>query len=117
MHRVGDKAMSAQLFDPVSPLKHAARIQAPVLVMHGKDDTRVPISHSTHSKNIRDALEQERKPVTWLVFDEEKHGLRYVRNRILYYETLLALLGKHIPAKTAANASTHLSAAVSAATP
>lgn len=114
MHRVGDKAMSAQLFDPVSPLKHAARIQAPVLLMHGKDDTRVPISHS---KKMRDALEQEQKPVTWLAFDEEGHGLRYVRNEILYFQTLLEFIGKHIPAKTTADANRTSSAAVSAATP
>ncbi|QOL50215.1 alpha/beta hydrolase family protein [Massilia litorea] len=92
--RIGDKKMSVQLFDPVSPLKHAARIQAPVLLMHGKDDERVPVSHG---KKMRDALAANGKPVTWLAFDEEGHGLLYVKNRIQYYEAMLEFLGKHIP--------------------
>lgn len=96
-HRIGDKRMGDQLFDPVSPLKHAARIKAPVLLMHGKEDKRVPISHG---KKMRDALEAHHKPVTWLAFDEEGHGLSYVKNQILYYRTMLEFLGKHIPADT-----------------
>lgn len=96
LRRIGDKKMSTQLFDPVSPLKHAAQIKAPVLLMHGKDDERVPISHG---KKMRDALEQLQKPVSWLAFDEEGHGLSYVRNQILYYKTMLDFLGEHIPAE------------------
>ena len=98
MRRVGDKKLSAQLFDPVSPLKHAAQIQAPVLLMHGKDDKRVPIAHG---KKMRDALKDNNKPVSWLAFDEEGHGLSYVKNQILYYQTMLEFLAKHIPAKDA----------------
>jgi dienelactone hydrolase len=96
MRRIGDKKMSAQLFDPVSPLLHAAQISAPVLLMHGRDDERVPISHG---KKMRNALEEHGKPVTWLAFDDEGHGLSYVKNQILYYKTMLEFLGKHIPAE------------------
>jgi len=99
MRRIGDKKMSAQLFDPVSPLKHAAAIKAPVLLMHGVEDKRVPIAHG---RKMRNALEAQHKPVDWLAFDEEGHGLAYVRNRILYYQTMLAFLKKNIPTDAAA---------------
>lgn len=114
LHRLGNKVISAQLFDPVSPLKHAAQIQAPVLLMHGTEDTRVPISHS---KKMRNALEEHQRSVTWHAFDEEGHGLRYVRNQILYYETMLEFLSKHIPAKPALDAAAAPTAPVSAAKP
>ena len=94
MRHIGDKQMSAELFDPVSPLKHAAQIQAPVLLVHGKDDERVPIAHG---KKMRDALEAHHKQVTWLAFDEEGHGLRYTKNQIVYYQAMLDFLQKHIP--------------------
>jgi dienelactone hydrolase len=107
MRRIGDKKMSAQLFDPVSPLRHAAQVKAPVLLMHGKDDERVPIAHG---KKMRDALEEHKKPVTWLAFDEEGHGLSYVKNQVLYYQTMLEFLGKHIPAGPAPESSPPLAA-------
>jgi len=98
MRQIGDKSMSAQLFDPVSPLKHASGIQAPVLLMHGSEDERVPIGHG---RRMRDALEANGKKVTWIVFDGEGHGLYYQRNQIAYYKAMFDFLGKHLPVATA----------------
>lgn len=96
--RVGDLGDSAKLFDPVSPLKHADRIVAPVLLMHGEDDERVPISHG---KKMLRALQERNKQVQWLTFEEEGHGLRYVKNQHLYYVTLLDFLAKHVGSASA----------------
>jgi dipeptidyl aminopeptidase/acylaminoacyl peptidase len=93
MDRIGDKEKSAELFDPVSPLKHAAKISVPVLLMHGLEDERVPISHG---KKMRDALEANGKDVSWKEFEREGHGLHYIANQMAYYETLLAFLDKHL---------------------
>lgn len=90
--QVGDLNANKEQFDSVSPLKHADRIQAPVLLMHGDEDVRVPISHG---KKMRRALEALNKPVQWQEFEEEGHGLVYVRNQRLYYETLLNFLDKN----------------------
>lgn len=98
---IGDKTMGAQLFDPVSPLRHAARIAAPVLLMHGREDERVPIAHG---RRMRDALAANGKDVTWLVFNEEGHGLRYQYNQIAYYEAMFDFLGKHLPVASPAAA-------------
>lgn len=91
---IGDSTMSAELFDPVSPLRHAGRIKAPVLLMHGREDERVPIAHG---RRMRDALEANNKEVTWVVFNEEGHGLRYRRNQVEYFQAMLDFLGKHLP--------------------
>jgi dipeptidyl aminopeptidase/acylaminoacyl peptidase len=96
--RIGDVRQNKEAFDQVSPLKHADLIKAPVLLMHGDEDERVPISHG---KKMKKALEQNHKEVEWLVFEEEGHGLRYVRNQALYFETLLAFLDKYIGAPPA----------------
>ena len=98
---IGDRTMGAQLFDPVSPLKHAARIKAPVLLMHGREDERVPIAHG---RRMRDALQANGKDVTWVVFNEEGHGLYYQRNQIAYFEAMLDFLGKHLPVASQAGA-------------
>jgi dipeptidyl aminopeptidase/acylaminoacyl peptidase len=98
LSRIGDKKMGGQLFDPVSPLLHAAEIQAPVLMFHGEEDERVPISHS---KKMRDALERNKKKVRLITFDDEKHGFEYVRNQSVYYTELLRFLDEHIGQKAA----------------
>jgi dipeptidyl aminopeptidase/acylaminoacyl peptidase len=93
LNRIGDKRMSSQLFDPVSPLKHAADIKVPVLLFHGDSDERVPLAHS---KKMRDALEENKKSVRLIVFDNEGHGLRYTRNELAYFTELLKFLDDNI---------------------
>lgn len=91
--RIGDARANPEQFDRVSPLKHAGRIIAPVLLMHGEEDRRVPISHG---KKMKKALEAAGKQVQWLTFEEEGHGLRYTANENIYYKTMLEFLDKYI---------------------
>ncbi|MCC2958814.1 S9 family peptidase [Massilia sp. IC2-477] len=98
MDRIGDKEKSAELFDPVSPLVHAAKIKAPVLLMHGEEDERVPISHG---KKMRDALAANKKDVTWKSFEREGHGLHYIASQVGYFDALLEFLDKHLAAAPA----------------
>jgi dipeptidyl aminopeptidase/acylaminoacyl peptidase len=93
LRRIGDKKMSDQLFDPVSPLKHASAIKVPVLLFHGEDDERVPISHSERMKR---AMEENDKDVQLIVFAHEGHGLSYTKNERRYFTELLEFLEKHI---------------------
>lgn len=91
--RLGDPAVNKEQFDSVSPLKHADRIQAPVLLMHGEEDERVPISHG---KKMKRALEDQGKTVIWHSFEEEEHGFFYVRDEVTYFQTMFAFLDKYL---------------------
>jgi dipeptidyl aminopeptidase/acylaminoacyl peptidase len=91
--RVGDTIVNKQQFDAVSPLRHAARITAPVLLMHGELDRRVPIIHGT---KFRQALKDNGKQVEWLTFADEGHTIAQTANQRLYFKTLLQFLDKHI---------------------
>jgi len=93
-NRVGDLAANKKLFDEVSPVKHADRIKVPLLLMHGEDDQRVPI---VHSKKMMSALDADHKIYEWLSFEEEGHGLTYVKNSYLYYQTVFKFLDKYNP--------------------
>lgn len=92
MH-IGDTRAERDKFDPVSPLKHAGRIKVPVLLMHGEEDERVPISHG---KKMKKALEENGKQVEWISFRRAGHGFRDVADVKRYYDALLAFLNKHI---------------------
>lgn len=91
--RIGDTRLNKEKFDQVSPLKHADRITAPVLLVHGEEDRRVPIAHS---EKMQRALELQGKPVRLLSFEREGHGLYYLKNQYAYYHALTEFLGQHI---------------------
>lgn len=90
---IGDTRAEQEKFDQVSPLKHANLIKAPVLLMHGDEDERVPISHS---EKMKQALEVSGKQVEWMRFEQAGHGLLDPAHLKRYYETMLTFLDKHI---------------------
>jgi dipeptidyl aminopeptidase/acylaminoacyl peptidase len=93
LSRVGDVRSEPGRFDDVSPLKHADKIRAPVLLMHGELDRRVPISHA---EKMKASLGKLGKKVEWLTFEDEGHGIFYIRNELTYYSKLLAFLDRYI---------------------
>ncbi len=67
----GDPALHADLFARISPLHRADRITAPLLVLHGTRDPRVPFGES---EQIVAALRGRGHPVAFEVFDYAGHG-------------------------------------------
>jgi dipeptidyl aminopeptidase/acylaminoacyl peptidase len=91
--RIGDPAQGEDHFGAVSPLRQVARIEAPLMIAHGQDDKRVPISHSL---KMLDALKAHGKSFEWLSFDGEGHGLELSLNKRRYYDAMLEFLNRHI---------------------
>lgn len=56
----------------ISPLAHVADVSIPVLLIHGKDDTVVPIEQS---EQMAAAMQAAGKPVTFVKLDREDHWL------------------------------------------
>lgn len=91
--QIGDTKADRARFDLVSPLKSAQRFSAPVLLMHGTDDRRVPISHS---RKLLDALRLAGKDVEWVEFKDTGHSLGSDQAWQLYFDSLLPFLRKHL---------------------
>ncbi len=89
--RKGDSKDMAVTFDSVSPLKHADQIKAPLLIVHGALDRRVPI---VHGKKMRDAMQDLHKDVQWIEFPHEGHGVNLPEDEVVYYDALFALLAR-----------------------
>ena len=96
--RVGDPTLMKTAFDAVSPLQHADRIKAPLLIAHGELDERVPVSQG---KEMYDRMRALKKDVVWLGFDNEKHSLWHIENQRDFYDAVFKLLertiGKGVP--------------------
>lgn len=71
-----DPAMRA-VFDKISPLKNAYKIQSALFVAQGKNDPRVPW---TEAEQIAKAARDNGGPVWYLLFDDEGHGFRKKAN-------------------------------------
>ncbi len=66
-----------KVFEAISPLRNAHRIDAPLFVAHGRNDPRVPY---TEAEQIAKAVRANGNPVWFLMFDDEGHGFRKKAN-------------------------------------
>jgi dipeptidyl aminopeptidase/acylaminoacyl peptidase len=78
------------LLREVSPLFHAERIKAPLLVAQGANDPRVK---KAESDRIVQALKQRGIQVEYLVKDNEGHGFHNEENRFDFYRAMERFFG------------------------
>jgi dipeptidyl aminopeptidase/acylaminoacyl peptidase len=77
----------------ISPLTHAARIRAPLLIVHGENDPRVPVGEA---RQIAEAIRSQGGEVETLIFPDEGHGVAKLDNRLTYYRRMVEFLDKHL---------------------
>ncbi len=96
MQYLGAKNTGDDLLETLSPARLAARADAPVLLIHGKDDTIVPIRQSQLMKR---AMEKANKPVEMITLNGEDHYLSREATRIDMLRAAVAFVEKHNPAE------------------
>ena len=82
--------------DEISPIKHVAAINIPILLIHGKDDTVVPFEQS---QIMADALKKAGKPYDFVVLTHEDHWLSHGDTRLQMLQTTMDFLAKNNPAE------------------
>ncbi|WP_390587208.1 alpha/beta hydrolase family protein [Erythrobacter sp. MTPC3] len=98
--RVTRQALREQLGEPdlwnaVSPERFAENADAPILLIHGKDDTVVPY---VHSSKMADALKDKGKPYQLITLDGEDHYLSLSKTRQQMLNASVEFVKKHNPA-------------------
>jgi len=91
--RLGDRKADEARFIATSPIEQAARIKAPVLLVHGGIDRRVPIQSG---ERMHDALLKNGKQVEWVVYPDEAHGFHKNENLINYWRRVEVFLGQQL---------------------
>jgi dienelactone hydrolase len=79
----------------ISPVEHVSGVTAPVLLIHGKDDTVVPYEQSDI---MADALKHAGKSVQLVTLKHEDHWLSRSATRLQMLEASVAFLQKYNPA-------------------
>ncbi|MCY4743967.1 prolyl oligopeptidase family serine peptidase [Pelomonas sp. UHG3] len=90
---IGDLEKDAAMIIANSPVRQAARIQAPVLLAFGENDLRVPLAHG---KRMRDALREAGHEPEWVTYPGEGHGFSILKNRVDFATRMEAFLARHL---------------------
>lgn len=86
----GDEALRS-----ISPAQFARQADAPILLIHGKDDTVVPIEQS---EKMATALKSAGKPVEFVTMQGEDHWLSREVTRTEMLKAAIAFVQQHNPA-------------------
>jgi len=76
---IGDPRTQRDLLDRFSPIHFVDQIRAPVFIVHGTRDPRVPVDQAIA---LRKALRKHGKRFEWMVKKDEGHGFRKTANTI-----------------------------------
>ncbi len=91
--KYGDPVLDAGLLADLSPLQAMDRLRAPVLLVHGSDDTNVPVGESEQVAAVLRALGL---PHQLLVFDGEGHELLATANRVAFVQATRQWILDHL---------------------
>lgn len=72
-----------------SPLTHIDNIKAPLFIIHGRNDPRVPVGEA---EQIHDVLRSKGIPSELLIYEDEGHGLQKLKNRLDSYPKVVNFL-------------------------
>jgi dipeptidyl aminopeptidase/acylaminoacyl peptidase len=75
----GDPDTQADMLRSLSPIHKIDRVTTPLLILHGANDTNVPV---IEAEQIVASLKARNVPVGYILFPDEGHGWRKLPNRV-----------------------------------
>lgn len=75
----GSLKKDTDFFEQIAPLNRTNKIKAPLLIFHGRNDTRVPVNEA---EQLTADLENQGKQVELIIFDDEGHQTEKIENHI-----------------------------------
>lgn len=91
----GHPTADRDLLRALSPLHSFDRLTAPLLVVHGAQDTNVPVYEA---EQVLQAARAREVPCDFLLFDDEGHEIRRSANRVSFVRNVVGWLGRHLTA-------------------
>ena len=89
----GSLEKNREFLESISPIHKAESITAPLMVIHGKNDPRVPVGEA---EQIVDRVQKNGGAVEYLLYEDEGHGLAKLKNRLDAYPKIAAFLDRYL---------------------
>ena len=93
----GNPATEAEMLRKLSPIHRIDRIKAPTIVLHGANDTNVPV---IEAEQVVENLKRRGVPVEYVLFSDEGHGWRKTPNRIRSAVSIVKFFETHLKANS-----------------
>jgi dipeptidyl aminopeptidase/acylaminoacyl peptidase len=78
----GDPVKDREALEKLSPMSYFHQIKAPLMIIHGANDPRVPAGEAIQ---IYEMMESKGVPGKLILFPDEGHGIVKRKNRALYF--------------------------------
>lgn len=95
-NQIGNPEENPEFYRDRSPMTHCSEITAPLLILHGAKDERVPLSQA---KRLRDQMERNGKECSLEIYKDEDHYFSENSTQIEIMKTILCFLDKHAAKK------------------
>ncbi len=89
----GSLEKNREFLESISPIHKAENIAAPLMVIHGKNDPRVPVGEA---EQMVERVGKNGGTVEYLLYDDEGHGLAKLKNRLDAYPKIATFLQRHL---------------------
>lgn len=84
----------------LSPMTYIDKVSAPLIVIQGATDPRVPAGEGIQ---IKQALDAKKIPAELVIFADEGHGAQKRDNQVLQYGHMVRFMEEHLMGKKASN--------------
>jgi dipeptidyl aminopeptidase/acylaminoacyl peptidase len=92
----GDPDTQADLLRSLSPIHKIDKVRAATLVLHGANDTNVPV---VEAEQVVASLKGRGVPVEYVLFPDEGHGFRKAPNRVRSASAIVDWFTEHLKAR------------------
>ena len=89
----GDPEKDRAALVELSPITHIDKLSAPLLLIQGASDPRVPVGEAIQ---MHDALEKRGVPTKLMVFADEGHGTQKRENKVMEIGHTLSFFERHL---------------------
>ncbi|MEB3755349.1 MAG: S9 family peptidase, partial [Desulfurococcales archaeon] len=86
MAEYGNPDKHGEIMRQLSPITHIDKLKAPLMVIHGKNDTRVPVSEA---EQLVTRLRGKGVDVKYILLEDEGHQIAKISNRIQAYSQMI----------------------------
>jgi dipeptidyl aminopeptidase/acylaminoacyl peptidase len=89
----GDPATQADVLRELSPIYKLERVKTPLFILHGANDTNVPV---VEAEQIVASMKKRGVPVKYTLFPDEGHGWRKIPNRVRSTTEIAGFFVEHL---------------------
>lgn len=89
----GSLESDREFLESISPLNRVSSIKAPLMIIHGRNDPRVPV---TEAEQMYNAIIKQGGTAELHIYEDEGHGISKQKNRFDIYPKIINFLNKNM---------------------